>query len=547
MITDQKRITDMLLSTATLASFALPGGPVIAGTIGTVQLLFDIFVPGIPQDPGARAPTLGDLQLALNDLAGKIDEDLWQKDFATMEQVMLTQNDKFMSFWNWMASVKLDKIDVPESAVPGAKVGASFIVDTADYDCRKQLESYCNTGLPDNARDALLTALRIIANPSDKNSTPAQLVLRKTQNTSLYCLVASTLIAYYKAVVIWQWGHDHVLKYNAYNAYDRLNRLWSNPAYAANHSQPISPLEPTEQPPGEPDWNSFSQPVKVAITAQPSLQLKPVPAMLQIINEILLHAEGDGTDTHPGLYTTMFKNWYIDRPKKITDRVKSLSIQTDASKYWYHDSATGEVSVKVDNRQFAEFHMEAKRGSLIAYYWEHWTQAYGLNGVTEDAITAFGDAIKLWKQARASIDFKVYTVVPGDTLPSIARKAKFLRLDGTNAPWYPSPLYDKAIFDANKILATPSGTGTINWTQAQPITGQLLTLPDPKSAGFTIYTVTATDKVPNSILDKFAAPGTPAHIDYYQLLIRFNPERSTDFIHHSAAPGTELRIPPRPS
>ena len=355
----------------------------------------------------------------------------------------------------------------------------------------------------------MLTALRVLANPSDKSSNPLPVLSRKTQYTPLYCLVASTLIGYYKAMVIWQWGHDHVMKYNAYNAYDKQNRRWNggDPSYKLNHSQPISPLEPTEQPPGEPDWNDFSQPEPPGLDGKPVRQLKPAPAMLQIIDEILLHAEGDGTDDNPGLYTTMMKNWYTDRQQKITDRVSNISLCSDGTRHWYRDSGSSHTddSPYVRSQALAEIHMESKCGALIAYLWGHWTTAYGLDGVKEEDLKAFGDCVPLWKQARAAVNFKVHKVMKGDTLTSIAQKTKFMGVDGKKAPWYSSPLYNRAIFDANynqalnkQTLDAPAGVGTDwspDWATATLIEGQLLTLPDPSTARFTIYTMSATDDI----------------------------------------------------
>ena len=523
MITDGKRLVDMTLSTATLCSFAIPGaGAVVASVFGASQLLFDIFCPEAPVDPNAQPPTVADLTNAMNQLAVKVDESVWQADLALLQQSVMTHNDIFMMFWNWMSLVKLDKIIVEDSS-PGTNDGGTYIADLADEELVENLDTYFNA--TSGPLVALKTALGVLSNPSDKTSTPGQRVHRRTENTALYCLTASTLIAYCKSWVIWEWGHNHVLKYNAYTAFDKQNRLYwgKDAAYRANHSLPISPLKAGEKAPKEPDWNAWRK-------------SGPVTEMLAVIDQILLYAEvGDGTDLNPALYTTMRTNWYTDRPQKVRDRLGKLSLQNNGAAFWYFDSETGETSPNVPEKALAELHLEAKSGSLIAYYWDYWSDTYGLDTVTEDAISRFGDTIQLWKAARASVNFRVHEVQPGDTLGSIAAHEKD----------YKSSLYDKAIFDANQqSLTVNPGTG-YEWERVTLTEGQVLTLPDKSTVGFTTYTMTAADNFPHTFVNKFAVPyDTAGKISYNHALSMLNWDVATKAASGGAIPaGTEIRLP----
>jgi len=73
-----------------------------------------------------------------------------------------------------------------------------------------------------------------------------------------------------------------------------------------------------------------------------------------------------------------------------------------------------------DARGVAVFQWWYRVGAAWAAEWEAAMDRFALANVTEDDITDFAKPIKLWKRARASVQFKPYTVVAGDTLASIA-------------------------------------------------------------------------------------------------------------------------------
>jgi nucleoid-associated protein YgaU len=475
MTDDEKRIADMALSTATLASFAIPGaGAVVAGVIGTAQLLFDIFCPAAPVDPLSQPPTLLDLDNKLNDVVSKIDEQQWQVQISLLADSVLAQNDLFNMFWQSMSAVKLDKIIVDESD-QGANDGGDYISDEPDTDLVDDLHTYFDLGKGQNVYLAMTTALKVLQNPGDKTTSASDKLHLRTQNTPLYCVVASTLIAFMKARVIWQWSHDKVLKWEAWLAY---NNEWTNyqrPAYQKKYPvPPVSPLEAGEkEPKAAPDWNDWS-------TGGPPQE------MIETVNKILLYVEGDGTAANPGLYTTMCKNWYTDRPQKIADRLSEISgpyAGGHQGGYIDRDPVSGGTSPLVRNDVLAQLHMDAKCGALIAYLWELWSEQYGLDDVDEDALIAFGETIKEWKEARASVRFTVHTVDTGETLSSIAKAAK----------GYKSPFYAVSIFDANRkdlTISDPVPGGPVLAIDRVVLTvGQVLTLPNKADLPYTFHQV----------------------------------------------------------
>jgi LysM repeat protein len=515
-----KSIIDQVLNTAVLASFAIPEvGAVTAAGIGTVQLFFNIFYPDSPTDPSATLATQADLSKAIDDMAGKVDESVWQAKLEDLRDNALAQNHLFMMFWNSLALVKLDTLVVPESS-SGKNDGETYIEDEPDQYLVDELYTYFNLGLPQNVFVNLDKAFDVCGHPADKTSTATQLAHRKAENTDLYCLVASTVIAFLKARVLWEWGHNQVLKWNRYQAYLKDYDFRTDPNYAKSHPPVPSPLEPREKPPkNPPDWNNWKTSGTVA-------------DLLNEINVILLDAEGDGTDENPGLYTTLVRNWYTDRPQKIADRLSKLSIQTNGSNnYWYadSDSKAGGTSPWVTNRYLAEVHMEGKAGALIAYWWDNWSNAYALDNVKEDALTGFAEVIQLWKQARASVTFTAYPVAKGETLDSIAKKH------------YGSELYNKAIFDFNLTKLEPQVKNIPNstlqeWERVTLDVDQVLCLPAQEDVDFFLYTLTADDQYFSTISEKF----------FYDRTLRGPLDDANPDIDDPTSAGAVIRVPALP-
>jgi nucleoid-associated protein YgaU len=515
-----KSIIDQVLNTAVLASFAIPEvGAVTAAGLGTIGLFFNLFYPDAPDDPSATPATQADLSKAINDMAAKVDESVWQAKLEELRDNALAQNDLFMMFWNSLALVKLDELVVPESS-SGKNDGETYIQDEPDQYLVDELKTYFNLGLPENVFVNMDKAFKVCGHPADKTSTPTQLAHRKAENTDLYCLVASTLIAFFKARVLWEWGHNQVLKWNRYQAYLKDYNYRTDPTYAKSHPPVPSPLEPTEKAPkNPPDWNDWKT-------------SGPVPDLLDDISEILLDAEGDGTDDNPGFYTTLVRNWYKDRPQKMADRLSKLSIQTNGSNYWYADSDTkaGGASPWVTNRHLAELHMQAKAGALIAYWWDNWSDAYAIDNVKEDSLIGFAKVIQLWKQARSSVTFAASDpVAKGDTLNSIAKKH------------YGSELYNKAIFDFNRTKLQPQVKKIPNstlqeWERVTLEVGQVLGLPAQEEVDFFLYTLTADDQYFSTICEKF----------FYDRTLRGPLDDANGDIDDPTSAGAVIRIPVLP-
>lgn len=80
-----------------------------------------------------------------------------------------------------------------------------------------------------------------------------------------------------------------------------------------------------------------------------------------------------------------------------------------------------EHEVSPYSRELAGCQKSCRAGALLAYEWEASMDRFALSGITEADIDDFGKTIQLWKSARASTQFKPYTVVAGDTLLSIAK------------------------------------------------------------------------------------------------------------------------------
>lgn len=484
MTAQDKEITDKVLLTATLASFAVPeAGVYVAAAIGTANLLFDIFCPASPSDPDLDTVDVATLKAELGKVAKQADDNYWKSHISELQSLILAHNDLFMKFWNEMGDVHLTTIDLWESA-PGANDGETYIADEPDITLVKDLNTYFNTGDPNGVWLVMDQAKKVLENP---DSTDASVIAhRKTESVRLYCLVASTWISYLKAIVIWDWAHNHVLKWDKYVVYLSNNKLYQggSAAYRAKHDQPQSPLDTAngEIDMKKPDWNTWS-----GYDPDPKKRIGgPVKDMIDTINKILSYVEGD-TIT-PGLYTTMYNNWYVDRYEKVRDRVGELSIQTDGSKFWYNDSdaKAGGSSPHVAKRELAEIHMEGKRGALIAYWWDYWTQAYALDNVDEEAIRLFGEAIRQWKAARASVNFAVHvvTTTPAGATETLADVAK---------GFYKSDDYRIAIFDANRAALqiddiVPGGP-ELEIDRVDLTLGQRLKLPDKAEINYTIQQV----------------------------------------------------------
>jgi nucleoid-associated protein YgaU len=515
-----KSIIDEVLNTAVLASFAIPEvGAVTAAGIGTVGLLFNLFYTDAPTgDPSLSPVDKQDLQNAVTEIANLVDDKLWQANISVNGNSVLDDNEDLLSTWKKLARYQLDKLVVPEST-PGANDGDEYIRDKPNQSDAKDLEGYFfGSSKPD-----LRPKFTFYRNPGDASSTANQLAHRKAENTGPYCLAASNWISFDKAKVLWEWSHNVVLKYNRYQAFLKDSHYRLNAAYASSNPVAVEdPLEknPPEDPPtGPPDWNDWKT-------------SGPVADMLDHISEILLNAEGDGTDDNPGLYTTLVRSWYKDRPQNVADRLSKLSIQTNGSNYWYVDSdpKAGGTSPWVTNRHMAEVHMEGKAGALIAYWWDNWSNAYAIENIKEDALTGFAEVIQLWKQGRASVTFSASDpVAKGDTLNSIAKKH------------YGSELYNKAIFDFNRTKLQPQVKNVPNsplqeWERVTLNVGQVLSLPAQEDVDFFLYTLTADDQYFYTICEKF----------FYDRNLRGPLDDANGDIADPTSAGAVIRIPVLP-
>src|SRR5271165_41636 len=124
-----KSVISQVLSTATLASFAIPEvGVVVAAGTGVGQLLFDIFCPDAATDPSVGPATKTDLHKAVEDLAKIVEDTAWRVQIALNGNVVLGQNYELMENWGKLALRNLDTVEVPESS-PGAGDGLTYLAD----------------------------------------------------------------------------------------------------------------------------------------------------------------------------------------------------------------------------------------------------------------------------------------------------------------------------------------------------------------------------------------------------------------------------------
>jgi nucleoid-associated protein YgaU len=138
---------------------------------------------------------------------------------------------------------------------------------------------------------------------------------------------------------------------------------------------------------------------------------------------VTIPAKG-GQKEQPGLYTRMWSD-LCDFDQKVASFDVALPSNGKMTK--------------------AQMIQAVEQGAARSGWWETLSEKNAsLAHVAEDDIVTFGKTIDQWRAVAASVRFKTYVTVDGDTLESIAQT------------YYGSGSFTQNLFDANKAIFTPA-------------------------------------------------------------------------------------------
>lgn len=405
---DSKNTIEAALGMLTTIAFTVPGGQPLAAGLAVADFFVKLFFPDTPPPPPPPAVTPAQLHQELNDLLAKIVDALWKDSADTITTNVLARNTVLQATWDSMTTLGVN--------------GQSFAMDGIDNATRNTITGN-NTYFQWNVNPLYTDLLGYQGhfNTASLNAgimDPLARAELRTAHTAAYCLIGSLLVAYFKMAVAWGWGWDMLLNAQ-YQAYQAAVDDWNNrpPAYQAKNPYPalISSLNARYEYLKNfatyqcEDWNGYVGHAGGGVVVS---QLK-----LQVDNLLQYCVEGDA---HP-LYTTMRNDW---------DALETLVTGYDVTPA----SSTGVTQ--------AEMTKALAQGVQRAFEWRATVEKTALVGVSEDDIDRFGRCIASWRAASASVRFKTYVVVTGDTLTSLAKTE------------YGDATMTNAIFDNNRDQLT---------------------------------------------------------------------------------------------
>ena len=381
---DSKNTIEAALGMLTTIAFTVPGGQPLAAGLAVADFFVKLFFPDTPPPPPPPC-TKAELQKELTDLLAKIVDASWNDTTDNITSNLLGRNTILQATWAAMTTLGIN--------------GQSFAIDGLDNATRKW-KTGTDTYFMWNASPVLtdLTTYQrhfTTASSNGPSLDPLTRAEHRTAHTAVYCLIGSLIVAYLKMGVAWGWGWDMLLNAQ-YQAYQAALDDWNNrpPAYQAKN--PYQTLIISLDARYEylkfasyqcEDWNGY-----VAHSGGYTATL----LKQQVDNLLQYCVEGDA---HP-LYTTMRNDW---------DALETLVTSHDVTPA----SSTGVTQ--------AEMTKAVAQGAKRAFDWRATVEQTALVGVSEDDIDRFGRCIDSWRAASASVRFKTYVVVAGDTLGSLAK------------------------------------------------------------------------------------------------------------------------------
>lgn len=428
-----QRLFDSALNTIMMVSFAVPGGAPV-GVLSAVAMFLGKLLPSPPPAPGPVSAS--QLRAALDDLKSEILNGFWKSETDHNVSTSLALNDGFQDTWANMRKLQVD--------------GQRYVLATTDTTIAQWVqdtERYFDVTDP----NGVLTTVRRMRNDLtdtsllDPSLTAMQVAEHSTRSTGVFCLIGSLSVAYLQAAVAWKWGNELLVAWQ-YQEYQKDVDHWTSQSAAYQIAHPLSSLQ--QKYPGLNTSSNYSPPTWNAWVNEPGC---PVPELLQEVQTMVEYAvqvPDDGNGPKPGLYTKMLKDW-DDLETKVASYDAFTPPNADAFLYLQNAVATG---------------------TARALAWYQLSQRNALGSVTEENLTKFGQCIDAWRAAAAQVSFVTYTVLPGDTLASIAKSQSAQVIQIRAAKGDPSKTLsdpvtagvDLKVFtvDALPYLASPAG-GTV--------------------------------------------------------------------------------------
>jgi len=384
------------LNAAMMAAFQSEEGKPIGMGLAVLMGFIEVMFPKHSDPVKDPAATPRDVEEALNGMAQNVINAIWQKRAADVKTSINALTSEFYNEWSGLTGVPDPKtgvlkggvhIDTTQFIMADAKGQPLDSQTVSDY------YSYFNFFEPAGA----LTLLRQYRNTlqisslNDQSLTSVQVADHQTQNIGLYGLIGSLTAAYLHASVAWIWGRE-LLKAWQYSEFQKALEDWNTQGQPYPYSQLLQKFpgvndNPYYQPV---DWNSFID-----------LPGSPVHLLINEVQDMLdfcVTVPGqNGQPDQPGLYTSMVADWDL--------------FDTTIAGY----DVTFKASVtKADMIAMVE------QGTDRSGKWHTLDAQYTrLANVTEDNLSLFGQVIDQWRAMAATVRFKVYVTVAGDTLETV--------------------------------------------------------------------------------------------------------------------------------
>lgn len=418
------------LNAAMMAAFSVPEGKLVMGlfkgsSVGVGLAVgmgaFDVLFPLLfPEDPAPPALTTGDLDDALDKLKNELLDAIWLSKADDAVDRVSARYDELVRHLNKIKGFTISKDTY------------SFVHDPSTDADRQDLNNYFSDTLgPLNELQRIRKAISLDSF-NDANVTNGQVLQHRTTTLGLYGMIASTTVVYLKSAVAWDWGNE-LLGAQSYAQYKKDSDWWNN----------ASQQDRDDNPKRNPD--TIYGPYKPGIsTAAPSWEDWAkrsggwVENLTKEIEEILEYCEGTpaagSTPAKPGMFTGI-----CDAYEKLDN---TIATQLPVA------NGVDAMMMKMEGSTFAPMRIQA---------WETALAGDGLRGLTEPDLDGFAHMIRLWKAARASVKWREYETVAGDTLAKIAASVYkdatlAQRIADTNQGVLKSPVNVNGVLDTGTVL-----------------------------------------------------------------------------------------------
>jgi hypothetical protein len=405
------------LNTMAMVAFAIPGG----GAAGVELLvLATLFSALFGQEPSSDpAVTRSELKAAVDAVKAEIIDAIFKGVADDITDQVLALQQGFLDVYHSMSRLKMDGERYMLSATNETIL--NFIWNT---------NAYFNLTLAQKDNGILFrlekcrSFLELGSLDSSVKLTQDQIDEHRNRTINLYGVVGSLTVAYLKSAVAWQWGRQLLVAWQ-YEQYKAAMENWdpltgdpdqdpaklypgvdAPPVPGVAYTNPFTAVDSSGKPSYKPPtWETWNQTVNC-----------PAQLLIQKVNALLDYCVTDPAQSPPpaqdGVYTELLKN-LNDLEAKV---------------------AGGEPQVTAGDLPRTDQMVTALENGALAAGW-----VAVIGQVSEEDTEQFGSLIAMWKAAKASVTFTMYTTSQAtETLESIAD----LKYKGEDKVAFGQLLYD---------------------------------------------------------------------------------------------------------